>query len=465
MSVDNSTNSVVPHKLTVYEYNKLHNKLKFMNRPNTNNTSRPRLPPKMSEAKADWLRQILNSRILDKPITSGAKCLKEPIAFQSNPCESIISNLSKLSRGLRNRVIKEYINNNPIVDTLTCPHPSGYYRNVLCPYCRYGNAEVVKIEKLTRYFICKFRLYKQQFRGIKNLAKNKIIPPKSESTVPLELSNTNNSDSEIESSESLDNNNTVTLELLVHSNNINESEPISTTVNNDMQPPLSVAPTNDIKEIESPKPAITNPEQQTGTVKVTNTPYYRNLYDYARFLADGCYSYDIDHSHCNGEPYEDQADLVDRSCYTGVNLWCPKQAPFRLEGKYINFLKHNTYLSGWERENKYNIEYCKVAYENKDDRSVSKYAYERMQEIAEMYGADDYSLNKWIVYFRVKLIPEQEEKEMIMKRIDYELALDNLFTNKPNATLQDVSELYKQHSPFLTKIEKLKNLPLDKSKN
>ncbi|CAF3351471.1 unnamed protein product, partial [Rotaria socialis] len=339
------------------------------------------------------------------------------------------------SRGLRNRVIKEYINNNPIVNTLTCPHPSGYYRNIPCLYCCYGNAEVVKIEKLTRYFICKFRRYKQQFRGIKNLAKNKIIPPKSESTVPLELSNSNNSDSEIESSESANSNNTVPHELLVHDNDITAIETLITALNDDTQSPAYDAINNDVAK----------PISETIAKNINDATSKLNI------ITKICTAVGDDHTSCNNEPLKNQAELkLFSSCLGLINLECPKQDFYQLGGKYNTFYKHssmygNVYFD-MSRHNKINDAYWD---EIEDDHGVKRYTDAKLKEIAKMYCTDGHGFHSWIFDLSQehKDIPLQQKRDIIIKRIDYELALDDLFNNKPKATLQEVTELYKQYHP------------------
>ncbi|CAF2015330.1 unnamed protein product [Rotaria magnacalcarata] len=432
-----------------------------MNQTNSTNTSRRRLPPKMSEAKADWLRQTLKSRISETSITSGAK---QPIAFVADPCECIITNLSKLSRGLRNRVIKEYINNNPIVNTLTCPHPSGYFRNIPCPYCYYGNSEVVKIEKLTRYFICKFRKYKQQFRGNKNRSKNKSFPSKTANTVPSQLLVQNNDVTETEyripilnsdmqpstsvvpineiaepinKSPSLKNENTVQLpwEAPAQISTNNELEILNLSVSNDMQQPILVAPTNEIVE------NIIDFQIE----KTDDAPIKINL------LSNACTAVGDDHTICNNEPLKNQAELkLFSSCLGLINLECPKQDLYQLGGKYNTFYKHssmygNVYFD-MSRHNKISDAYWD---EIEDDHGVKRHTDAQSKEIAKMYCTDGHGFHSWIFDLSQehKDIPLQQKRDIIIKRIDYELALDDLFNNKPNATLQEVTELYKQYHP------------------
>ncbi|CAF4406979.1 unnamed protein product [Rotaria magnacalcarata] len=300
---NNVTNLEVPHKLTVYEHNKLNNKLKSIEQPNTIMTPRLRLKPQMSGAKADKLRQILKTRIPERPIIIDEnQGLIGPTSLKVDPVESIISNLSTLSRGLRNRVIKEYLNNTQIAYTLTCPHPSGYYRTVPCNYCSHGNPHV-RIEKLTRYFICQFRSYKHQFR-YKNLGNKKAFSRTHENTVPPELSVQNDDIEKVEYG----------------------TTPI---VADDVQASLTVP----IKLLGEPTDeALTdNLDDMSAKINVT---------------VKKCTAVGDDHSSCNGEPLEMQYHLHQVTLRGPVNVECPTQDTYQLEDKHIQFCKANVINMG-----------------------------------------------------------------------------------------------------------------------
>ncbi|CAF4058127.1 unnamed protein product [Rotaria magnacalcarata] len=306
MSTDVVPNSVVPSTLTVYEKNKLNNKLKLTLKTNDDSTKngQHRLRPKMSTAKADKLRQILKTRIPERPIIIDEnQGLIGPTSLKVDPVESIISNLSVLSRGLRNRIIKEYLNNSPIAYTLTCPHPSGYYRTVPCNYCSHGNPHVVRIEKLTRYFICKFREYKQQFRP-NNHSKNKYRSNKVKNAVPPELS--------------------------IHNDDVEEAVyGTIPSVIDDAQQLISVVQHIEVNE-PTAESLVKNVEEAPKTNVIVKT-----------CTASGN-DHTSDHSSCNNEPLENQEYLKSMVCTFGIiNVECPAQDTYQLGDKYNQFYKAN----------------------------------------------------------------------------------------------------------------------------
>ncbi|CAF4877607.1 unnamed protein product [Rotaria socialis] len=402
----------------------------------------------MSNAKADRLRKFLETKIPPPSIANRFDYSIGPSALQINPLECIISHLSKLPRSLRNCVIREYLLDNPLGYSLTCPHASGAYRATPCLYCFYSNPEVLKIDKLTRYFICKFRFLKQKFSKFihKNKARHTSEPIKE--TVesidqPLSLVNTEEIKSPILTPS--DQFPSIPTNPPVH----DQIPCLQPTVEN----PLAVEPLalpNIIENTESFIPNENNePKLSTplASNNQPNTPIFKTINNNVDSVPDLCSA--NDHSQCNGEPMENQVELKALSRYTGINLICPKNDLYQLKDKYIQFVKQQSYSGNIFYDDTHSDTLDEIFYAKYGIRERTTLPDSKFAELQKIYCSGANSFLYWMPKHknREKTNSVLQQKFILEKRIDHELALYCYLNDHPNATTQELKKLYLEYYP------------------
>ncbi|CAF2055045.1 unnamed protein product [Rotaria magnacalcarata] len=242
----------------------------------------------------------------------------------------------------------------------------------------------------------------------------------------------------INKSPSIKNKNTVQVPLLPTVGITEELESLSLSANdNKLQPTLAV--NTEVAE-PSDESLINNIDHASAKINVINK---------------SCVAIGEDHSKCNGEPSKNQADLKLLSharIGLGINFECPAQDPYQLGEKYTQFYRSravygNNYFDfvGYNRLN--DAYYAEAGYSD----SSEKYTKAQTDELRKMYSVV-HDFIGWVGDFEKKYGDGtlQQKKDSIIKRIDHEIALNNLFINNPNATLQEVRELYNKHHPLNT---------------